>query len=73
MCMFVNTKPWIMKKEYKITANYKFYPSFIERLRAQAKHERRTMTSIIEYAVNLYIENNSPGSAGDENNTVSSS
>ena len=55
-----------MKSEYKRTANFKFYPSLIEKLRAQAKYERRTMTSIIEYAVEQYIKKNSPGSAGEQ-------
>ena len=55
-----------MKKETKKTANFKFYPSFIEQLRAQSKHERRSMTNIIEYAVNLYFESHSPGNAEEQ-------
>ena len=49
-------KTMAMDKKEKIRVNYKFSPEFVDRLKKRAKYERRTMTSIVELAVELYIE-----------------
>jgi len=55
-----------MKKETKKNANFRFYPSFLKRLKAQSEYERRSMTAVIEYAVELYLKDNSVGNAGEQ-------
>ena len=58
-----------MSKQEKILVSYRFSPPFVERLKKRAKYERRSMTTIVEFAVNLYIheqEDNSLGSAEEQ-------
>ena len=53
-----------MEKEKKIPVGYKLYPSFIQRIRVQAAKEKRTVTNMIEYAVEVYLQKHSSSSAG---------
>ena len=50
----------------RVTANFRVTEPFMEKLRRQAKYERRTMTAIVMFAVEDYMRRHSVGSAGEQ-------